>query len=261
MVLMQTASMSDMMENMVPEIVVDSPSHLTDTLVSLLEAEGRRSIARHGVFAIALPGGSVATTAFPRLARLDFPWSSSEIFWGDERAVPASDPESNYGLARSLWLEPTGVPNERIHPMPADAADLEAAAEAYADELVRVLGSPPVLDVALLGMGPDGHVCSLFPGHPLLREEKRLVAAVVDSPKPPPRRLTLTLPVVAAAGLVIVVATGAAKAAALAEALEDPASPLPVALVLRRCQRAAVLMDPEAASRLSASRRSPPDGR
>ncbi len=193
----------------------------------------------------------MGTTFFPRLAQAAVDWSRTEFFFGDERAVPASDPESNFGLARSLWLEPAGVPASRIHCMEADAADPEAAARAYSDAMVRLLGAPPRLDLALLGVGPDGHVCSLFPGHPLLRDEVRYVAFVGDSPKPPPRRLTLTMPVLAAAELVVVAALGSEKAEVVREALEQPASALPLALVTRRARRAVFFVDGEAASRLS----------
>src|SRR5262245_52243686 len=147
-----------MIVTMLPEVVVADLPALGDILATLFESERRRAVESRGSFAIALPGGSVATTFFPRLAGLDC--AATEFFWGDERAVPADDPESNYAVARSLWLAPAGVDEGRVHRMPADAADLEGAAQAHATELRRVLGSPPRLDVALLGMGPDGHVCS-----------------------------------------------------------------------------------------------------
>jgi 6-phosphogluconolactonase len=131
--------------------------------------------------------------------------------------------------------------------MEGEAGDLAAAAAAYADELEQLLGSPPRLDLALLGVGPDGHVCSLFPGHPLLREDRRWAAALDDAPKPPPGRLTLTLPTLAAARLVVVVALGAAKAPAVREALERPGSPLPLSLVAARARRVLFLLDGTAA--------------
>ena len=133
--------------------------------------------------------------------------------------------------------------------MRADDDDKDAAARAYESILVEHAGSPPALDVALLGVGPDGHVCSLFPGHRLLQEEIRLVAPISDSPKPPPQRLTLTLPALAAARLLVVAVFGAAKARVMREALEDPASRLPVALVLRGATQALLLLDPPAAGR------------
>ncbi len=135
--------------------------------------------------------------------------------------------------------------------MEADAADPEAAARAYAVTMVRILGAPPRLDLALLGVGPDGHVCSLFPGHPLLLEESRFVAVLDDSPKPPPRRMTLTLPALAAAELVVVAALGRSKAEIVRAAIEEPSSALPVARVARRARRCIFFVDAEAASGLA----------
>src|SRR5262245_16068181 len=197
---------------MPPEIVVDSRDALASSLARRFEAAVRDAVQARGRFGCALPGGSVAETFFPVLARLDLPWRQVHVFLGDERAVPESDPDSNLGLARRLWLDKVPV---IVHPMPADQPDLAAAAASYAAELRTALGDPPRLDVALLGMGPDGHVCSLFPGHPLLRERTRLVASVTDSPKPPPQRVTLTMAVLAAARRIWVGAFGAAKATIL----------------------------------------------
>jgi 6-phosphogluconolactonase len=233
-----------------PDLHVDRALGLSVRLVSLIEDQAERAQAGRGVCAIALPGGSVASIFFPDLARAQCDWTRTAFFWGDERAVPPDDPESNYRVARRLWLEPANVPERRVHRMPAEAPDLTAAARAYEDEMARVLGAPPRLDVALLGVGPDGHVCSLFPGHPLLDERTRLVAAVEDSPKPPPRRLTLTLPALWAAEVVVVAALGDSKAAVLRAALEDAASELPVAQAIRGARRAVVLLDPPAASLL-----------
>jgi len=236
-----------MPETVPPEVVVDSPEHLAETLAWRLEEDASQAIAARGRFSLALPGGSVASAFFPRLARAGVDWARTDFFWVDERAVPPEDPESNYGAAERLWLTPAGVPPARVHRMAAAAVNLEAAAAAYEYEMIRFLGRPPSLDVALLGMGPDGHVCSLFPGHPLLLEERRLVAAVHDSPKPPARRLTLTLPALASAGRVVVAAPGEAKAAPAREALRDPGSTLPVAVVLRSARRVLLLLDHGAA--------------
>jgi len=192
----------------------------------------------------------VAENAFPALEALPLEWPRIHFFWADERAVDPSDPESNYGLARRLLLEPLNIDPAQIDRMPADEPDLEAAASSYAGVLRRVLGTPPRLDCVLLGMGPDGHVASLFPGHALLAEERLTVAAVTDAPKPPPRRLSLTLPVLTQASRVIVVAYGASKAEAIQKALERKDSALPVALVLRRAVRPLVILDDAAASLL-----------
>jgi 6-phosphogluconolactonase len=231
------------------EVYVAESGALLDRLAREFSAEAAQAIAARGFFAIALPGGSVAINGFPTLAALPLNWNRIQCFWVDERAVAPSDPDSNYGLAQALWLKPAGVPIASIHRMPADAPDLEAAAVAYSEELMSALGSPVRLDFVLLGVGPEGHVASLFPRHEALTREDRLVAAVLDAPKPPPRRLTLTMPVLAGAERVVVVAFGEEKADALHEALEGGEdSPQPLARLLRRARRPLVLADRSAAS-------------
>jgi len=239
---------------MPPEIHVALPSELAARLGALLAHQGAQALAARGRFSLALSGGSLASAFFPSLARVGFDWSRTDFFWVDERAVPPSDPESNYGLAQRLWLDPAGVPPGRMHRMPADAADLEAAAGEYDATLARTLGAAPQLDVALLGVGPDGHVASLFPGHAALDDARRVIA-VADSPKPPARRLTLGLPLLASAERVVVAAFGVAKAEMLRRALEDPTSALPIARLARTARRIVVLLDPGAASALARSRR------
>jgi 6-phosphogluconolactonase len=234
---------------MLPEIIVDTVPGLAGTLAARLEGEGGRALAERGRFALALPGGSVARAFFPRLARASFDWSHAEFFWGDERSVPATDPDSNVGLARALWLDPAHVPAHRVHAMEADTADLARAAEAYAGDLVNTLGIPPRLDVVLLGTGADGHVGSLFPGRHLLSAEPQWVGFETAAPVPPARRLTLTLSTLGEAGLIVVAAFGETKAEAIGAALHDTASSTPLALALRRSRRALVLLD-RAAARL-----------
>ena len=229
------------------ETLVDKAESLAETLAGRFETAARQALASRGRFTIALPGGSVATSFFPRLARLPLDWSKVDFFWGDERAVPPSHPDSNYAAARTLWLEPAGVPEGRVHRMKAEEPDLARAAADYATLLERAARSPPRLDLVLLGVGPDGHVCSLFAGHPVLAVRDRAVAVVEDSPKPPPRRLTLTLPVLTAAEEVAVVALGRGKAEIIRAAIEDAQSALPVALVARQARRTTFLLDPGAA--------------
>jgi 6-phosphogluconolactonase len=227
-----------------------------DVLAARLRAEiarlARAPAAGRGL-SLAVSGGSVATTFFPLwAAEATFDWGSTDVFWADERAVPPTDPESNYALARSLWLDSVHAPADRVHRMPADGSDLAAAARDYDADLRRVVGERPVLDLVLLGMGPDGHVASLFPGHALLGETTRNVATVLDSPKPPPRRLTLTLPVLTAARVVVIGAVGASKAGIVRRAIEEADSRLPAALVARGAARAVWLLDAAAASQLTA---------
>ena len=233
-----------------PDILVAPIKQLLDRLAADVSVEAAHARFRRGLFAMALPGGSVGTYGFPMLATVLFDWDVTHIFWVDERAVPASSPDSNFGLADSLWLRKSGASLSSIHPMRADHSDLNATAVSYSDELVRVLGKTPRLDLVLLGVGPDGHVASLFPGHSALSEEHRLALPIVDAPKPPPRRLTLTLPVLTGAERVIVMALGKSKAAVMRDALKQKNPELPVSLVLRRAQRPLVLLDEEAGARV-----------
>jgi 6-phosphogluconolactonase len=225
------------------EVVVDDPAALGALFAARCEQELGRASGERGTASLVVTGGSAAEVLLPRLVGVRVDWSRVDVFWSDERAVPPDDPQSNYRLARELWLDPARVPPASVHRMPGDAEDLAAAAASHERELIAVCGDPPRFDVLLLGVGPDGHVASLFPGHPLLAERHQLVAAVDDSPKPPPRRLTLTLPAFFGARLLVVAAFGDAKAAAMAEALGDPASRLPVAQVLRAAERSLVLLD------------------
>jgi 6-phosphogluconolactonase len=237
------------------ETIVDKPESIPELLARRFGDGARSALEARGRFAIALPGGSVATTCFPRLAACAVDWSRIEFFWGDERGVPVTDPDSNYGLARNHWLDKVPADPQRVHRMRGEREDLTAAAVEYEVELLRSLGDPPRLDLVILGVGPDGHVCSLFPGQSLLHERSRWVAAVHDSPKPPPRRLTLTLPALLQARDVVVVAQGESKAEVLKAALRDPASELPVALVGRRAAPTLFLLDQGAASLLDGTGR------
>ena len=233
------------------EVVVDGRDALAAVAASRFEVTARSAIATRGRFTCALPGGSVAEAFFPRLAAAAIDWSRVEFFWGDERAVSPDDPESNYALARSLWLDRIRAEPARVHRIRGEDPDLDAAASAYGRELLETTGGRPI-DFVLLGMGPDGHVCSLFPGHPILRESSRPVVAVYDSPKPPPRRITLTLVPLAGAPLVCVGAFGSEKAAPAAAAIDDQRSALPVALAARGAARALFLLDADAAARVRA---------
>ena len=234
---------------MAPQVIIGSVQEMSHALIGQVRGALSRGIVDTGRGSLALPGGSVATTFFPMLAASDIPWSAVEFFWCDERAVPAHDPESNYGLARQLLLDPVGARRGRVHGMvTGDPKDLDAAARAYDATLASVLGAKGTLDCVLLGVGPDGHVASLFPGHPVLDQAGPRVAAVRNAPKAPPRRLTLSLPFIVAARLVVIVAMGAAKATVMAAALDDPESALPVARVGREARECVFLLDAAAGS-------------
>lgn len=238
-----------------PELEVGTREALAERFVRIFEGAAREAIAARGRFACVVPGGSVAEAFFPHLVHAALDWPRMHVFFGDERAVPLEHPDSNAGLARRLWLDRVPLAPAHLHLLYRPGETLEEAAARAARDLVATLGSPPRLDLALLGMGPDGHVCSLFPGHPALHAPG-LVLAVRDSPKPPPERVTLGLAALSEATEICVAAFGAEKAAALREALAAPASELPVALALRSGPRVRLLLDPAAAGRLASQRRS-----
>lgn len=228
-----------------PRVITGSQAELQHILSSEFLARAADAIARRGRFVVALTGGSVAPAFFPALAALPIDWSRIDIFWIDERAVPPDHPESNYALASRLLLVPARVPAERIHRMAGELPDLDQAARRASDELRSIAGDPPHLDLALLGVGPDGHIASIFPGGTGLQPCPPVIP-VYDSPKPPARRLTMSFPVIASAVQVIVIALGAAKAPVMREAL-DGSGDTPVAELLRRAPSSLVLLDREAA--------------
>lgn len=202
-----------------------------DELIEL----ARAAIAARGRWHVALSGGGTPKRLFQLLAaRPDaLPWAQVDLWWGDERCVPPDHADSNYGMARAALIEPLrkhglGRDEARVHRMHGEL-DPGGAARAYEEELRAVLGEPPVLDYAMLGMGPDGHTASLFPGSPALDAGPRQVAAnPVRSPLVPggaATRLTLTAPALSRARCVRFLAGGADKAAALAAVLEGPREP------------------------------------
>jgi 6-phosphogluconolactonase len=233
------------------EIVIGRRDELGVDFVARFERLAAAAIAARGRFSLAIAGGSAADVLLPPLATAAVDWPLVDVFWCDERAVPPADPESNYGAAcRLLFAHPPALAAV-LRRMPADAVDLAAAAADYEAQLHAALGDPPQIDLILIGAGPDGHVCSLFPGHAALGERERSIVAVFDSPKPPPRRLTMTLPVLRAARTVVLAAFGPEKAAAVRELVENDQSALPAAQALRGRGHAVCLFDPSAARLLS----------
>ncbi len=158
--------------------------------------------AKKEVFVICLSGGSTPRRLYEHLALLPFrdtfPWSRTHLFWGDERFVPRDDPSSNYGMVRDALLAKIPIPPQNIHPIPTEGLDAEAAAAAYEQELKSFYGvdcldpARPIFDVTLLGLGPDGHTASLFPGSTVLSERDHWTAAIVGPKRD--TRITLTYP-------------------------------------------------------------------
>ncbi|WP_427893753.1 6-phosphogluconolactonase [Kribbella sp. GL6] len=177
-----------------------------------------------GVAQVVLTGGRVAAKVYQAVAespaRAEVDWQRVEFWWGDERFLPAGDPERNETQARDAFLSALDVDPARVHPMAADTGQgAEAAAAAYGAEL-EAAGSP-TFDVLLLGVGPDGHVASLFPGYPQVEVTDVAAVAVHDSPKPPPTRVSLTMPLLERAREVWFVVSGEDKADAVAKALAE----------------------------------------
>ena len=181
---------------------------------------------------VALAGGSTPKAMYRLLAspayRERVEWKRVEIYFGDERCVPPEHAESNYRMAREALLDHVPLGADRVHRIAGERPPEEAAAQ-YQQKLVR-LGDPPRLDLVLLGMGPDGHTASLFPGTPVLTETRALAAAVYVE-KFQSWRVTMTAPVLSAAAHVIITAVGAEKADALLLALTKPAGTVPIQLV------------------------------
>lgn len=197
---------------------------LTPALRAYVIQSQNAGIARHGAFKVAVSGGSLPKTLAQALLspasgpddQVEF--SKWEIFFADERAVPLDHDDSNYALLKTELLDK--IPQDQkptVHAIDTTHLDdLQELADQYEQTLVASFASRdsvrlPIFDLLLLGCGPDGHTCSLFPGHALLRETSAWVAPIEDSPKPPPRRITLTLPVVTHAVRVAFVATGGGK--------------------------------------------------
>src|SRR5438445_2718801 len=213
-------------------VVVPGPTELAEAAASWTGERITGALATRGVCYLALAGGETPRGCYERLARPPYrdalPWPAVFVFWSDERLVPLDDPASNYAMARAALLDHVPIPARQIHPAPVEQPDGALAAEAYARELgalPRDTSDRPRFDLILLGLGEDGHTASLFPGDPVLLEERAWVRAVRAS-KPPPDRLTLTLPLINASRAVLFLVQGAAKRSALqAVRRRDPRLP------------------------------------
>ncbi|CAN6669834.1 6-phosphogluconolactonase-like protein 1 [Trichomonascus vanleenenianus] len=191
-------------------------------------------------FKIGLSGGSLISVLNEGLlARNDIQWDKWDIYFADERLVPFDDPASNYGLVKRDLLDriPKDQPQPRVfHVDESLIDDAQEAADAYEKTLIRGFAAKdsvklPMFDLLLLGCAPDGHTCSLFPNHALLRENLAWVAPIEDAPKPPARRITLTLPVICHSHRVTFVVEGSTKAPVVKTIMERPEKGLPSSLV------------------------------
>jgi 6-phosphogluconolactonase len=192
------------------------------------------AVGSEGRFAVALSGGSTPRRLYELLSgrpyRETFPWARTHWFWGDERFVPHDSPESNYRMVREAMLAHAPVPTANIHPVPTEGLTPEDAALAYERVLKAFHGtatlSPdrPLFDVTFLGLGPEGHIASLFPGTAVLTERLHWVGAVIGAKAEP--RITLTYPALESSRAIVFLVTGAAKRSVLEQLLKgDPALP------------------------------------
>jgi 6-phosphogluconolactonase len=213
---------------------------VADAAVFLFVTLAAKAVAERGYFSCSLAGGTTPLSSYRILAAPAISskvnWEKTHVFWSDERCVPEGSKDRNDEAALEALLRKVPIPSKNIHRVAATEPD---AAERYESDLLRAFSLPlegsslspssspvPRFDLILLGMGPDGHTASLFPGDPAVEEKTRLVVRVDGAPKPPPSRVTFTLPLINAARHVAFLVTGRDKNAALRRVLNgDPALP------------------------------------
>lgn len=226
----------------------------------LFLARAERAIRERGSFRVALSGGSTPRKLYEALVGARIDWSRVLVFFGDERCVPPEHAESNYHMAREALLSKVVIPTSNVHRMYAEIDDARVAAEEYESELVRVFelepGELPRFDLVLLGLGPDAHTASLFPGSSALDETKKLVAATFVE-KLDAWRVTFTARTIAGARSIAFLVAGADKADAVKAVLEGPRDPrrFPAQLVEAPNGELVWLVDRAAAGRLASARR------
>lgn len=218
--------------------VLSSPEVVVGRAVELFTTAARAADDERTRFLVALAGGATPRPIYRRLAERpsQVDWEIVEFFWSDERCVPPDHADSNYRMARQTLLDHVPTPPERIHRMDGEDPDRERSATRYEDRLRHVAGEPagepPRLDLVMLGLGPDGHTASLFPGSPAVREPDRLVAPVplANTPMPDPQvdRLTLTPAALNRARAIVFVVIGENKATAVRSVLRESHDPVDV---------------------------------
>lgn len=214
-----------------------SSGELIPALATYILQAQKESISKKGRFTIALSGGSLPKMLKGLIGDKAVKWDKWQVFYVDERVVPLDHEDSNHNLCMNELFSHVPIPPANIYTIdPALFDDLEELSDAYEKLLIHEFAQRdsarfPIFDLILLGIGPDGHTASLFPGHELLAEEDRWVAYVEDSPKPPPKRLTFTFPVINHASRVAFVATGEGKVDVLSTILDNPEQGLPASRV------------------------------
>jgi 6-phosphogluconolactonase len=242
-----------------PEILIfPTADALAEAAAQRIVGLAESAAATRGACLLALSGGSLP----PRIHRLltseplrdRMPWAALSVIWVDERFVPFDHPDSNYLMVRQTMLDHAPIPAEQIYPMSTSYPDAQQAALAYDRQLRALLEAHAgEIDIAVLGMGPDGHTASLFPGYPALdAPADQLVIAVENSPKPPPIRISLTPAALNRAAAAIFLVAGADKAAKVRAALRGPYDPraTPAQVVRPAAGQVIWMLDEAAASDL-----------
>ncbi len=226
------------------EIFADADSVAREA-ASLIAIAARAAVAERGRFIMAVSGGHTPWVMLRNLTREEVPWDKVHLAQVDERVAPPGHPDRNLTHLQESLLEHAPLPPEQIYAMPVESVDLESAAKQYAATLAKIAGSPPVLDLVHLGLGPDGHTASLVPGDAVLEVNDADVA--VTGIYQGRRRMTLTYPIVNRARRVLWLVTGSEKVGMLARLREGDPS-IPAGRVNQ--ERALVLADRAAAGQL-----------
>lgn len=212
--------------------VLDDVASLADRAARIFVDTAREAVRLRGGFNVALAGGSTPLRLYDLLAwdpyASEIEWKMTQLFWGDERCVPPSHIDSNYQQAQVQLLSKIEIPTRNVHRIHGEQGANHGAV-LYEEELRRHFGKDPVFDLVLLGIGPDGHTASLFPGSDALEENGKWVVAVPHTTPPPPLvdRISLTLPVINAARQVMFLVAGAGKAQIIAQVMDaNPPEPL-----------------------------------
>lgn len=226
--------------------VLADANAVAETAAKMIAAEASAAVATRGQFVMAISGGHTPWQMLRALSNEPVPWKHLHLVQVDERVAPAGDPDRNLTHLRESLTEHAPLTPEQIHAMPVEEDDLEAAAARYALRLQQIAGSPPVLDLVHLGLGPDGHTASLVPGDPVLGITDRDVALTEIYQKR--RRMTLTYPILNRSRRILWLVTGPDKAQMLAR-LESGDASIPAGRIRR--DQALVLADSAAAGQVS----------
>lgn len=242
--------------------------HISPNVESAAEACARHiigilkeALAGQDRTTMALSGGSTPRLLFEQMAQSGFAWDRVHFFWADERCVPPADPQSNYQLAEEFLFTPARIPHSNVHRVEGELSPAQAAAH-YVEEIRNFFGLAPGelprFDIVQLGMGPDGHTASLFPGSPAL-DDREFIAAAVSSPKPPPWRVTLMPGVLLAAGHSVFLVSGEDKAEAVRQVFQGDYAPqrYPAQMVSRHGQGVTWFLDQAAASLIDGTAAAP----